>query len=139
MSLYPNNADFSTFDERGRPRMDPNWTPISGPRGVVQRVLRRWWSSPGSHDNVDFGYPFFSYLNATLLPAEVAAIASGMRMQALMEEGLENVSIQVTLTKKGILFVSSRFYFKDSPEWQTVFVLTPGLLPRITSLGPVGG
>ena len=91
MSLYPDKADFSTFDERGRPRMDPNWTPLSGPAGVVQRVIRRWWSTPGSHDNVDFGYPFFGYLNATLLPSEVAAIASGMRTQALMEEARENV------------------------------------------------
>lgn len=135
---YPANSDFSTFLDPNNPDLDPNWTPIGGARAVAEHVMRRWVTQPGEMHDDNYGVGIFNYVNASMLPVEVAALKATLKDQARQVEGLEDISIQLMRDDAGNVRILGNMTLKNGTSWRYVFGLTSDNIQLITLLG-VGG
>lgn len=138
MATYPDRVDFSTFfDSTGRPDLDPNWTPISGPRAVMEHIARRWVTEKGEMDDPTYGYPVTRYYNSQMLPQELRALQQGLRAEALKVEGVDDAQVLISHDRDGKVFIRGEVVLTDSDlPWQFVFSLSADKLALITLLGP---
>jgi hypothetical protein len=139
LSTYPDNVDYSTFWRRdGQADLDPNWTPISGSRSVVERVARRVISIPGDMDDPTYGAFLIRMFNSMLLPIEKEAIAARIQQQALREDGVDTADTRLVQKLDGSVEIKIQLILLDGSTWDLVFELSPTTIPRITLLGSTG-
>lgn len=130
MATYPDFADYSTFfTSDGAPDLDPSFTPIEGPRAVLEHVARRFITTPGQYDD-EYGYDLTTYLNANVLGGEFAGLNARVRAEAIQVEGVEDAVVTATFVS-GTLSVRVIVTLADDTEYPLVFVLTATTLPRV--------
>ena len=131
MAIYPDFADYSTFfTSDGAPDLDPSFTPIEGPRAVLEHVARRFITTPGQYDDEEYGYDLTTYLNANVLGGEFAGLNARVRAEAIQVEGVEDAVVTATFVS-GTLSVRVIVTLADDNEYPLVFVLTADTLPRV--------
>jgi hypothetical protein len=131
MAIYPDFADYSTFfTSDGAPDLDPSFTPIEGPRAVLEHVARRFITTPEQYDDENYGYDLTTYLNANVLGGEFAGLNARVRAEAIQVEGVEDAVVTATFVS-GTLSVRVIVTLADDTEYPLVFVLTATTLPRV--------
>ena len=144
MPTYPSGVDFTTwpptssFIYQGRrlygglPDLDSSWTPISGPRAVLEHVARRIISPPGSYDDISYGFDISVYLNANLLPQELDALKAAVRNEALADEAVDDCNVEANLDPVQGLTVRVLITLLNQVEpFFFVFVLSQDTIPRV--------
>lgn len=135
---YPNASDFSTFVDPSNPDLDPNWTPIGGPRAVAEHVMRRWITIPGEMHDDNYGAGLLRYINASMLPVEVAALQAELKDQAKQCEGVDDINVQLLRNDQGLVAVQGNMTLKNGTSWRYVFGLSTDTIQLITLLGTGG-
>ena len=131
MATYPDFADYSTFfTSDGAPDLDPSFTPIEGPRAVLEHVARRFITTPEQYDDENYGYDLTTYLNANVLGGEFAGLNARVRAEAIQVEGVEDAVVTATFLN-GTLSVRVIVTLADDTGYPLVFVLTADTLPRV--------
>lgn len=88
-------TDVSTF-----PVTDMTGRTISGPRVVLERLLRRYTTPNGFLEyDPTFGFDLRYLLNGDFSDAELRAAEAGAADQALLDEAVASVVVQLTLDK----------------------------------------
>lgn len=130
---YPAKSDFSTYRGRdGAADLDPNWTPIGGPRAVLEHVARRITTPPGSYDDDAWGFDLNSYFNASLLAGEFTALGAAIRNEAVQEEGVDDCDVETTLDAAGKLTVRVTLALTgEDAVYALVFVLSADTIPLV--------
>lgn len=130
---YP-GLDWSTFTSPdGQADLDPTFGQISGTRVVLELVARRMISTPGSHDEVDYGYDLTALRCASLTEADVFIIEGSVQSEARKVEGVANARCQVSLDSSFVLTVQLEIELDDEEGtvYPMVFVLSDSTRPRI--------
>lgn len=120
-------TDFSTYwTADGQPDLDPNFTPITGPRVVLEAVCRRLITPRKTMLDRDYGYDLRKLLQATLTSADVARIQAEIEAECLKDERIDAADVTVTLPLgTGELTVSINLSLVDqSTPFTLVFILT---------------
>lgn len=144
MPTYPDSVDFTTWPPTqsfvfngqrlygGLPDLDSSWTPISGPRAVLEHVARRIISPPGSYDDIAYGFDLSTNLNANLLPQELDALKAAVRNEALADEAVDDCAVTATLdTIQGLIVRVLITLLNQVEPFFFVFVLSEGTIPRV--------
>lgn len=134
MATYPDRADFSTFvSPSGLPDLDPSWTPIEGPRTVLEHCARRLITTPGQYDDPEWGFDISTYLNAALLNSEFAGLVAAVKNEVLQVEGVDTVDVTVVdPSEAGVLTLTVSVTLLDQDgDFYFVFELGSDTLPRI--------
>ena len=130
---YP-GRDWSTFTgEDGQADLDPTFAEISGTRVVLELVARRLISTPGSHDEPDYGYDLTALRCASLTEADVFIIEGSVQSEARKVEGVANARCQVFLDDSFVLTIQLDIELDDAEGtvYPMVFVLSGSTRPRI--------
>lgn len=147
MAIYPDSVDYTTWPPQnslnyqgsvyvgGGADLDASWTPISGPRAVLEHVARRLISPPGSYDDPTYGFDINTWLNASLLSQELSAFQAAVRYAIIggnsPVEGVENLTVQATLDAVEGLVVGVTVVLADQDNYTLVFVLSSGTIPLV--------
>lgn len=141
--IYPSDVDYSTFPAAGsinfngqvyvggQADLDASFTPISGPRAVLEHVARRLISPPGSYDDPDYGFDINTWLNASLLSQELDALTSAVRNEAQAVEGVLSATVEASLDTVTGLVVLVQVQLADQASYNLVFVLGADTIPRV--------
>ena len=137
---YPDNVDFSTFVNNRDPGLDPNWRKISGARAVLERVARAWITVRGEMHDTTIGASLFTYVNATMDQAQIAALQGRLKLQAKARDGVGDINVIVQYNpQSGLVGIQGLLTLANGQTWQFVFSLTADKLKLITLLGPNAG
>jgi hypothetical protein len=130
-------TDFSTFRAAdGTADLDPNWTPISGPRVVLEHIARRLMTPPGVMQDEDYGFDLRSFYSANLSQTDIRRIQNGVRGEALKVEGVDDVSVTVLQMSDGSVEINLAVTLADEETYPMVFVLNAD---SVKLLPPLGG
>lgn len=143
MPIYPDDSDYSTFPAAGsinfngqvyvggQADLDASFTPISGPRAVLEHVARRLISPQGSYDDPDYGFDINAWLNACLLSQETDALTSAVRNEAQLVEGVQSATVSASLDAVTGLVVLVQVQLADQDTYDLVFVLGADTIPKV--------
>ncbi len=135
MAEYP-GRDWSTFTSPdGQADLDPTFAEISGTRVVLELIARRMISTPGSHDEADYGYDLTSLRCASLTDGDIPIIENNVQNEARKVEGVANARCAVSLDDNFVLTVQLDVELDSEDDEDTVytmvFVLSDATRPRI--------
>lgn len=133
MAEYP-GLDWSTFTSPdGQADLDPTFAQIKGARVVLELVARRMISTPGSHDEQDYGYDLTALRCASLSEADLYEIEGAVQAEARKVEGVTNARCEVTLDDSFVLTVQLELTLDEDDDavYPMVFVLSDTTRPRI--------
>jgi hypothetical protein len=133
-------VDFSTFagrDSAGfyQADLDPNFTPISGNRAILEHVARRIMTPLGSMQDDEYGFDLRSYYNANLSRLDLMRLKSAIETEAGKVEGVENADVSAVQDSAGVVQIEISVTLADEETYPLVFSLSSEGIKLLPLLG----